>query len=128
MILPRHPYELDTSEFFRAGGGGNLQRRDEPVSFIPSAPWNARRAVREGYYLRFNAMKGEEEKEGEERPMPWKIRSLEKKWEPACVVRPDNDQDGKDEGWDCTDRNVWRDVHEAFRERRMEVCGLDLEP
>jgi alpha-N-acetylglucosamine transferase len=105
MILPKHPYELHTSEL--------LSAPSDPIHFARLGPspkvWNAKDVLDEAYYVHFT----------EEHLRPWRVGSAQDG--PECST----DEKGRES---CIDRDAWRQLYEDFRENRMDVCGLDLEP
>ncbi|KAK6351846.1 N-acetylglucosaminyltransferase [Orbilia javanica] len=116
MILPRWPYEIFTSDFFdspvQKGG-------DRAPAWLPS------KVLAEVYYIFFDGGKNTKNGEWETVPQPWKLKSLEEDVAPKCQLV--QDLGNGEERWDCTARNVWRTLYDGYRQRRMEVCGLDLE-
>ncbi|KAK6338374.1 N-acetylglucosaminyltransferase [Orbilia blumenaviensis] len=118
MILPRWPYEIFTSEFF-----------DSTIETSGSreSVWLPSKVVNKAYYVLFDGGKISPNinKKWETVPQPWKLKSLEEGVAPKC--RLVQDLGNGEEKWDCTARNVWRTLYDGYRQRRMEVCGLDLE-
>ncbi|KAK6517400.1 N-acetylglucosaminyltransferase [Arthrobotrys megalospora] len=121
MILPRWPYEVYTSEFF-----------DPPLETKESrnraSTWSPSKTLSEAYYILFDGGRKTQTEEWEKVPQPWKLKSLEEDVAPKCQLVP-GQEDGEEgeERWDCSARNVWRTLYDGYRQRRMEVCGLDLE-
>ncbi|RVD81315.1 uncharacterized protein DFL_009182 [Arthrobotrys flagrans] len=116
MILPRWPYEIFTSDFFDSpvGNGGNR-----------ASTWLPSKVLNEVYYIFFDGGKKTKNGEWEKVPQPWTLKSLEEDVAPRCQSAQEMG-DGE-ERWDCTARNVWMTLYDGYRQRRMEVCGLDLE-
>ncbi|KAK6510113.1 N-acetylglucosaminyltransferase [Arthrobotrys musiformis] len=117
MILPRWPYEIFTSELF-----------ESPVknSGARASTWLPSKVLKEAYYILFDGGKPSKTGEWEKVPQPWKLKSLEEDAAPGCHLVQEDLGNGE-ERWDCTARNVWRKLYDGYRQRRMEVCGLDLE-
>ncbi|KAK6359919.1 hypothetical protein TWF696_001046 [Orbilia brochopaga] len=121
IVLPRTPLEFHTSEFF--------QQRTADA-------WTADRVQSEGYYLLFDGRKLDTidgKKTWVAVPQPWKTASLGDSVAPRCVAvvvdaaDADAESAGSSSRWDCSARDAWRAAYAEYQQRRMEVCGLDLE-
>ncbi|KAF3913548.1 hypothetical protein ABW20_dc0104258 [Dactylellina cionopaga] len=122
MILPRWPYEIHTSEFFSSSTESDIDDRQKRQLSAFSLP--VKKVLGEAYYLLFDGGKINQEKKWESVPQPWKTRSLQDDTAPQCTNLKSEDGEGR---LDCTSRNVWRTAYDGYRQRRIEVCGLDLE-
>ncbi|KAJ6260708.1 hypothetical protein Dda_4937 [Drechslerella dactyloides] len=132
IVLPRAPFEFHTSEFFLPPPPSQSHTGSRYAS------WTADRVQGEGYYIHFDGRKVvtvDGEKTWVPVPQPWKTASLEDGVAPQCAVVADEgvvaaEGDGEKTAgakWDCSTRDAWRAVYREYRQRRMEVCGLDLE-
>ncbi|EPE25012.1 Nucleotide-diphospho-sugar transferase [Glarea lozoyensis ATCC 20868] len=102
-VLPHKPYALLTGEFRRA--------KDKHTAYLsPGEVWDANQVKKEARLVHFSDYP---------MPKPWEGISQNdvKASRPACVKT--------EGGEDCSDRDVWRGFYREFRERRMEVCGLE---
>ncbi|KAK6499334.1 N-acetylglucosaminyltransferase [Arthrobotrys conoides] len=116
MLLPRWPHEIFTSDFFNPPAENTGSRVS---NWIPS------KVPKEAHYIFFDAGKKTKNGEWEKVPQPWKLKSLEEDVAPKCQLV--QEMGNGEERWDCTARNVWKSLYDGYRQRRMEVCGLDLE-
>ncbi|EWC48089.1 hypothetical protein DRE_02668 [Drechslerella stenobrocha 248] len=134
MLMPRWPFEVVVSELFQWG----LKGHSHGAPPLSSSPWSDR--VLDGvYYLSFDGRKkvkdndagignvgGVKEKERwVSVPQPWKVASLDENVAPRCVDVSEGD--GAGHRRDCEGRDLWKRAYGGYRQRRMEVCGLDLE-
>ncbi|KAF3939658.1 hypothetical protein ABW19_dt0204853 [Dactylella cylindrospora] len=117
MVLPRWPFETRISEFYNSASSTSEKSTKQ-------TPWNPHRVLSDGYYIFFDGLgypsttateDGATTESRSSIPQPWKQTSLWDDVAPEC---------GKE---DCGNRKVWRKIYKEFREKRMEVCGLDLE-
>ncbi|KAF3166244.1 N-acetylglucosaminyltransferase [Orbilia oligospora] len=116
MILPRWPHEIFTSDFFNSPVESNGNR---------ASNWKPSKVLKEAYYIFFDAGKKTKNGEWEKGPQPWKLKSLEEDVAPKCQMVQETGNG--EERLDCTARDVWKTLYDGYRQRRMEVCGLDLE-
>ncbi|KAK6542676.1 N-acetylglucosaminyltransferase [Orbilia ellipsospora] len=121
MILPRRPYEASTSEFFESSSSEKMEGRRS------SRTWSPKRIINEGYYILFDGKKSVEGSGEEKVPQPWKLDSMNESVVPKCRKVYDQDHAETGDDWDCSNKKTWMMLYEGYRQRRMEVCGLDLE-
>ncbi|KAG9647663.1 glycosyltransferase family 8 protein, partial [Aureobasidium melanogenum] len=104
LILPHRPYDLLTGEF----------RSKEHHKYLGSTTevWNPRQVLQEAKFLHFSDWPY---------PKPWitGAESVRLQIQPACH-NTTSEQD------DCTDREIWNEIYNEFKERRKRVCGSNF--
>lgn len=102
MILPHRPYDLLTGEFRSMDHKAYLGNSEKP--------WNPTEILAEAKFLHFGDWPVEK---------PWLVTpaTVIEEEQPACLV-------GENGMEDCSNSEIWNDIYNDFRERRLRVCAM----
>lgn len=105
IIIPHRKYDLITGEF----------RYKDHATYLGSnrEHWDARKAYEEAKFVHFSDWP---------LPKPWHLTAASDiaRTQPVCKDLGKGAQD-------CTDREVWLEIYQDFRQRRKGVCGKEFE-
>lgn len=122
LVLPHRALNLLSGEFRREHKPG-YKGYDRYLGIMAES-WNAKKVLDEAYYVHFSDWPN---------PKPWYHPNKEKLPDilPKCypkvpTISGHDSRHSDDKNMDCSDKETWLWLYSDFKDRRKNICGLDL--